>query len=193
MTEPLLNLKRPFHKNAVKLFKVIQHIMGDREREKPVNVKLQPDTHISMVSSLNTSTISLASSVVNILEEERWLLTEGLAHGELRDEIFCQVMKQLTSNPSRFVVSDVLPFTTAKLLSGRAYLRGGNFSAFSSLHFRLRRILKPICMLLFSSIRHITKGELMLWQSTVCDVWLLSLRRDPEGSLHLSLKLKQPQ
>jgi hypothetical protein len=96
-----LLLNRTLHKNAVKVFKVIQHIMGDREREKPVNVRLQTDSHISTVNSINASTTSLSSYAVSILEEERWLLSEGLKHGELRDEIYCQLMKQLSGNSSR--------------------------------------------------------------------------------------------
>lgn len=78
--------------------------MGDRERERPVNVRSQPDNHISMVASINASTTSLASSAVSILEEERWLLSEGLTHGEIRDEIYCQLMKQLTGNSNTYVI-----------------------------------------------------------------------------------------
>lgn len=78
--------------------------MGDREREKQVNVRLQPDNQISMINSINTSTTSLSSYAVSILEEERWLLGEGLKHGELRDEIYCQLMKQLSGNASKSVM-----------------------------------------------------------------------------------------
>lgn len=71
--------------------------MGDRERERtPTRAdSLGPSGN----TNLNASTSSLVSSI-GVLEEERWLLSEALTHGELRDEIYCQVVKQLIGNLS---------------------------------------------------------------------------------------------
>ncbi|KAI5984242.1 Rho GTPase activation protein [Pisolithus marmoratus] len=52
---------------------VIQHIMGGHKRDCPTGIPLH-----------NGSTTSLLScTLLSLLEEERWLIGEGLAHGEL--------------------------------------------------------------------------------------------------------------
>ena len=83
--------------------------MGDRDR--PAN---------------NSSAVSLVTTN-GLLEEERALLGEGITYGELRDEIYCQVMKQLNGNPNPCVY---LYFAWYKRLTmmtvGRACFGGGS-------------------------------------------------------------------
>lgn len=101
ITSPLLVLSKTSVHDAITTFKVIQHVMGDRDR--PVNDARQ--SHIPTASVL-----SLRSTVRNgngdcpdektmILEEIRWMIQLGVGRIEMRDELYCQLMKQLTRNP----------------------------------------------------------------------------------------------
>lgn len=98
ITAPLLVLSKTSVQDAVTTFKVIQHVMGDRER---------PVDGVSLPASLpNPSMLSLRSTRDDgrdektiILEEIRWMIQLGVGRIEMRDELFCQLIKQLTRNP----------------------------------------------------------------------------------------------
>ena len=87
-------MPKSLHREAIRTFKSVQRVMGDRDRDRPAH---------------NGSTTSLVLGGA-LLEEERSLLGDGLRHGELRDEIYCQVMKQLSSNPNPYVRFPCLVF-----------------------------------------------------------------------------------
>ncbi|CAG8454648.1 1660_t:CDS:10 [Cetraspora pellucida] len=63
--QPLMVLNPNIQKDAIKCFKTIQRIMGDRSKSR------------------------IGSS--NVLENIQWLLDCGILHGELRDEIYVQI------------------------------------------------------------------------------------------------------
>ncbi|KAH8549091.1 Rho GTPase activation protein [Umbelopsis sp. PMI_123] len=70
--QPLMMLNKDLHKDALKSFKLIQMIMGDRSRPR------------------NTSAN----------EDLQWLCNCGITQGQMRDEIYVQVCKQLNNNPN---------------------------------------------------------------------------------------------
>jgi hypothetical protein len=75
--------------------------MGDRERERTGStVRNGGSDSLSSSSTQSGAVSSLVGHSTGVLEEERWLLSEALTHGELRDEVYCQIMKQLCGNPS---------------------------------------------------------------------------------------------
>lgn len=96
----LKDLDRKLNGEAVKSFKLIQHIMGDRDRSssKPTRSGSSFDCFQDWITQpiavLNQPWSSAA------VDETRALMAIGIRHGSMRDEIYLQLMKQLTRNPS---------------------------------------------------------------------------------------------
>ncbi|KAI9493892.1 hypothetical protein BDB00DRAFT_821151 [Zychaea mexicana] len=70
--QPLIMLNKDLYKDALKCFKLVQAIMGDRPRSRQSNE----------------------------IEEYHMLLGCGISKGQMRDEIYVQVCKQLHNNPT---------------------------------------------------------------------------------------------
>ena len=74
LAKPLLVLNKSLHKDALKCFKCLQRIMGEKSSGKGYHP---------------------AEDIQQILER-------GIMQGELRDEIYVQLCKQLTHNPDMY-------------------------------------------------------------------------------------------
>ncbi|RCI05817.1 hypothetical protein CU098_000790, partial [Rhizopus stolonifer] len=69
--QPLLLPNKPFSKEAIKCFKLLQMLMNDRQRPR----------HFQFIESL------------------QYLLNCGITRGQMRDEIYVQICRQLNKNP----------------------------------------------------------------------------------------------
>ncbi|OXC68647.1 hypothetical protein AYX13_02852 [Cryptococcus neoformans] len=117
-TAPLLVLSKHLSKDAVTCFKVIQHVMGERDRPvegaKPSHAgssALLPELSLKGKRRENDVPKGFAAGdgtvdgggsrgeKMVVLEEIRWMIQLCLAQGEMRDEVYSQVIKQLTKNP----------------------------------------------------------------------------------------------
>ncbi len=127
ITAPLLNLPKNFTKYATTTFKVIQHVMGERDRPVESARPVHGSSSASNIQSLNLAgrkndeghpdrngrlangfSNGSSGNVINgegrsekmvILEEIRWMIQLGATGAEMRDEIYSQLVKQLTKNP----------------------------------------------------------------------------------------------
>lgn len=100
ITAPLLVLSKGSVHDAMTTFKIIQHVMGERDRAvesaRPPHQPAGPS-----VLALRGGRDDNKDEKTVILEEIRWMIQLGVGRIEMRDELYCQLIKQLTRNPDK--------------------------------------------------------------------------------------------
>lgn len=100
ITSPLLVLSKSSVQDSLITFKVIQHVMGERDRT--VDGARQANGLAPTMSVLSVRTMrDERDDKTVILEEIRWMIELGVGRIEMRDELYCQLIKQLTRNPDK--------------------------------------------------------------------------------------------
>lgn len=102
ITSPLLVLTKASVNDSLITFKVIQHVMGERDR--PVDGARQGvgiPTATSVLSLRGRDDSNGKDEKTIVLEEIRWMIQLGVGRVEMRDELYCQLIKQLTRNPDK--------------------------------------------------------------------------------------------
>ncbi|EEB93607.1 hypothetical protein MPER_07708, partial [Moniliophthora perniciosa FA553] len=102
LSSPLLTLtNRALNKDAVKIFKVIQHIMGDRERDRAVGVRLTAESS-STVHSINSSSTSVNNIIAKFCLRRLATISKKGPRGKPPTIAEIEIASDAAFNPSTF-------------------------------------------------------------------------------------------
>ncbi|KAG1813785.1 hypothetical protein EV424DRAFT_1348940 [Suillus variegatus] len=113
-------------------------------------------------------------SIIDLLEEQQCLLGEGLAQGELRDEVYCQSMKQLNGNPNGILAISkkgprIKPLAMAEIeTASDAAFNPSTFGEPLDVTVRLQSATNHISSLPDDD-PHVLASLLKLWSRKLCD------------------------